>query len=171
MFLQAIALIRSIPCLAEPGKIIVVGKPDRQLSQALPYLASLPNVIAYNPTTSSLTLRRQPGLITLNDDRVYLTQVDHIDQGLELLARLKEAINATWENRHALTPVEAPRRLPNHLEVWRLLPQTNCGECGEATCLAFAVALLTHKKSLQRCQTLFTNSEFADQRDLLEHYL
>lgn len=171
MFLQAIALIRSIPCLAEPGKIIVVGKPDRLLSPALPYLASLPNVIAYNPRTVSLTLRRQPGLITLNDDRVYLTQVDHVDQGLELLVRLKEAINATWENRHTLTPIEAPRRLPNHLEVWRLLPQTNCGECGDATCLAFAVALLTHKKPLQRCQPLFSNPDFAEKRDLLEHYL
>ncbi|MFH1230396.1 MAG: acetyl-CoA decarbonylase/synthase complex subunit gamma, partial [Planctomycetota bacterium] len=33
----------------------------------------------------------------------------------------------------------------------KLLPKTNCGECGVPTCLAFAMALATKKSSLDKC--------------------
>lgn len=48
----------TLPCLAEPGKNIVIGKPDRLLDDVVPYLATLPGVIAYNPETHTLTFRR-----------------------------------------------------------------------------------------------------------------
>ena len=59
MYLSGISLIRTYPCLAEPGKIIVDGKPARFLNDVIPYLATLPGVIAYNPDTPSLSLRRK----------------------------------------------------------------------------------------------------------------
>jgi ArsR family metal-binding transcriptional regulator len=73
VFLESIALVRTLPCLAEPGKIIVVGSPSRSLAAVIPYLATLPNVIVYNPQTLSLTLRRQPGLISMDPERVRAT--------------------------------------------------------------------------------------------------
>ena len=62
MFLNAISLVRTLPCLAEPGKIIVVGKPSEPLDEVLPYLATLPDIIAYNPQARILVFRRRPGL-------------------------------------------------------------------------------------------------------------
>ncbi len=43
-YLNSIALVRTLPCLAEPGKIIVIGKPDRSLAEVIPYLATLPGM-------------------------------------------------------------------------------------------------------------------------------
>jgi acetyl-CoA decarbonylase/synthase complex subunit gamma len=37
------------------------------------------------------------------------------------------------------------------LEIFKQLPKTNCKECGQATCLAFAMALATGKTSLDLC--------------------
>src|SRR3990167_7034380 len=37
------------------------------------------------------------------------------------------------------------------LEIYKLLPKTNCKECGFATCLAFAMALAQKKVSLDKC--------------------
>ncbi len=37
------------------------------------------------------------------------------------------------------------------LEVFKLLPKTNCGDCGRPTCLAFAMALAQKKASLEEC--------------------
>ena len=54
MYLESIALTRTLPCLAEPGKIIVIGKPHRSLGDVIPYLATLPGVIAFNPETRTL---------------------------------------------------------------------------------------------------------------------
>ena len=168
MYLDSIALTRTLPCLAEPGKIIVIGKPNRSLAEVLPYLATLPGIIAYNHATHTLTFRRPTGFMTLYPDRVYITQVGNADKGLELLAALKDAINATWDNRQQLVAVTLARRAPRPLDVWTLLPQTNCRQCGEATCMAFAVGLLQHKRSVIECPPLHADDALTDRRATLE---
>jgi len=171
MYLQSIALTRTLPCLAEPGKIIVIGKPDRQLDEVIPYLATLPGVIAYNPETLTLTFRRQPGFMTLYSDKVYITQIKDAAEGLELLAALTDAVNAVWEKRYELVAQTAGKRAPRHLDIWELLPRTNCKQCGEATCLAFAVLLIQQKHSLDECIPLQQDPSFSDRRATLEAML
>jgi ArsR family metal-binding transcriptional regulator len=168
MYLDYIALTRTLPCLAEPGKIIVIGKPDRPLDEIIPYLATLPDVITYNPEARTLTFRRQPGFLTLYPEKVYITQVKDAGEGLELLAALKDAVNVTWEHRAELVAVTAARRAPRHLDVYTLLPQTNCKQCGEASCLAFAVMLIQQKHSLDECLPLLQDFAFSERRASLE---
>ncbi len=168
MYLASIALTRTLPCLAEPGKIIVIGKPNRSLDEVLPYLATLPGIIAYNPAAHTLTFRRPAGFMTLYADRVYITQVRNTNEGLDLLAALKDAINATWEHRAELMAVTVGRRAPRPLDVWTLLPQTNCRQCGDATCMAFAVGLLQHKRSVIECAPLRADAALTDRRAALE---
>jgi ArsR family metal-binding transcriptional regulator len=171
MFLAALALVRTLPCLAEPGKIIVIGRPSRLLDDVLPYLAALPGVIAYNPGAGTLTFRRQPGFLTLYSDKVYLTQISGAEEGLELLAALKDAINATWEHRNELMAVTTGRRAPRPLDVYVLLPQTNCKKCGEVTCMAFAFGLVQHKRRPGECPLLQDGAVFAERRLTLEAML
>lgn len=42
----------------------------------------------------------------------------------------------------------------NAMEIFNLLDKSNCGECDEKTCLAFAGAVFTGKKSLDECPKL-----------------
>ena len=37
------------------------------------------------------------------------------------------------------------------IEIFKLLPKTNCGDCGVPTCLAFAMALAAGKAELSKC--------------------
>lgn len=167
MYLESIALVRTTPCLAEPGKIIVTGRPSNSLETVIPYLANLPNAISFNPEASTLTLRRQPGFITLYPDKVHITQVKDVNEGLALLEALKEAINATWERRHELVAATKKSKAPRPLDVYALLPQTNCKQCSEATCMAFAFGLLMQTRTLEGCPPLNTGTEFADHRAAL----
>lgn len=160
-----------MPCLAEPGKIIVIGKPDRLLDEVIPYLATLPGVIAYNPINLTLTFRRQPGFLTIYPDKVTITQVIDTDAGLELLDALKDAINATWEQREELTAVTTARRAPRHLDIYSLLPQTNCKQCGEITCLAFAVLLIQQKRLPEECLLMQQDPAFSDRWTTLKAML
>jgi len=146
----------------------VIGKPSRTLEEVLPYLATLPGVIAYNPETLTLTFRRQPGFMTLYLDKVYITQIKDTEEGLELLKALVDAINATWESRADLIAMTTARRAPRPLDIWTLLPQTNCKRCGEETCLAFACQLLMNKRELLECRPLQEDPAFADRRATLE---
>jgi ArsR family metal-binding transcriptional regulator len=170
-YLDSITLTKTLPCLAEPGRIIVIGKPNRPLDDILPYLATLPGVIAWNPEAQALTFRRPHGFMTLYSDKVYITQVVDTAEGLELFAALKEAVNAVWEKRAELVAVTAKKRAPRHLDIWELLPRTNCGQCEEATCLAFAVAVIQQKRSLTECPPLQSDSSFADRKATLEAML
>jgi len=37
------------------------------------------------------------------------------------------------------------------IQIFKLLPKTNCGECGVPTCLAFAMNLAGGKAELDKC--------------------
>ncbi len=166
-YLESISLIKTLPCLAEPGKYIVIGNPNRPLNDVLPYLATLPGVIAFNPATLTLTFRRPHGFMTLYPEKVYITQVHDSQEGLELFSALVEAVNATWEGRAELVAATAVRRAPGWLDIWTLLPQTNCKQCGEATCTAFAAALLQQIRTLSECQPLASDPAFTERRATL----
>lgn len=171
MYLDSITLTKTLPCLAEPGRIIVIGKPNRLLNEVIPYLATLPGVIAYNPETRTLTFRRPHGFMTLYSDKVYITQVVNTAEGLDLFAALKEAVNTVWEKRAELIAVTTKKQAPRHLDIWELLPRSNCGMCGESTCLAFAVAVIQHNRTLTECTPLQSDSSFADRKATLEAML
>jgi acetyl-CoA decarbonylase/synthase, CODH/ACS complex subunit gamma len=40
------------------------------------------------------------------------------------------------------------------IQIFKLLPKTNCGQCGSPTCLAFAMALAAGKAELEKCPTI-----------------
>ncbi|NMC12096.1 MAG: hypothetical protein GYA34_04355 [Chloroflexi bacterium] len=171
MFLSSIALVQTLPCLAELGKIIVIGKPTQPLDDVLPYLATLPDVIAYNPHVPALTFRRQTGFITLYSDRVYITKVDNVDTGIELLKALTDAINVTWEHRDNLVAASTIKRAPRPLDIYSILPQTNCKKCGEATCMAFACSLLLQTRTCEECIPLRDDPAFEERMNALKSML
>lgn len=48
-----------------------------------------------------------------------------------------------------------PRKDLQPLQIYRLLPRTNCRLCGSPTCYAFAFDLISRSKSLSSCPPLF----------------
>ncbi len=170
-FLESISLTETTPCLAEPGKIIVTGQPSRSLDPVLPFLAALPSVISFNPDTLSLAMRRSPGLISMDPHRVSITQVEDLDHGLQLLVALTDLVNFTWVNRGELCPVTSRKRPPRPLDIYPILPGTNCKACGEATCMAFAYALLNGERAPGDCEPLYKEPAYQDRRQALENIL
>ena len=56
---------------------------------------------------------------------------------------------STVENKKKV----AVRKL-NPLDVYKLLPKTNCKECGEQNCLAFATKLVSRETTLEECKPI-----------------
>lgn len=168
MYLEKIELVRTLPCLAEPGKIQVVGSPSSSLADVIPYLATLPGIVNYNPDRLTLTFRRRPGFLTILADKILITQVKDNEEGVELLDNLVDAINTTWEQREELVAVTKAARILRPLDIYALLPQTNCGECGEATCMAFAARLFMHEGTPNECPPMLKDPGFEERRGTLE---
>jgi ArsR family metal-binding transcriptional regulator len=164
-FLDSLTLTKTLPCLAEPGKIIVIAEPAHHLDGVLPLVAAVaPNIISFNPEAGTLTLRRQPGFITFYPDKVMITQVKDTDEGLQLLSAVRDLLNQCWDQRDRIQPVKAAHRAPRPLDIWSLLPQSNCKRCGEATCMAFAFGLLQQKRTVEECPVVASDPAFADRR-------
>lgn len=49
-------------------------------------------------------------------------------------------------------------KLTTPLEVYKLLPKTNCGDCGVSACMAFAAAVIKQEKQLADCPRLDKNT-------------
>ena len=168
---NSLALVETLPCLADPGKIIVIGETDAAIDGVLPLLnAILPTVISYHPFSGVMTLRRRPGLITLYPDKVMITQVADVEEGLALLAAMRDLLNQTWARRDEIQPRHEGRRIPRPLDVYELLPRTNCRACGESTCMAFAFGLLESRHRPEECPAL-ADPVFAAQRQALADML
>ena len=41
--------------------------------------------------------------------------------------------------------------MPTAIEFFKLLPKTNCKDCGQPTCLAFAMQLANQKAKIEDC--------------------
>lgn len=165
----AITLTRTLPCLADPGKIIVIGETDAAIDGVLPLLnAILPNVVSYHPFSGVMTLRRRPGLLTFYPDKVMITQVADVEEGLALLASVRDLLNQTWARRDQIQPKPEGRRVPRPLDVYELLPRSNCRACGEATCMAFAFGLLESRHRPDECPPLADPAYAAQRQALME---
>lgn len=54
------------------------------------------------------------------------------------------------------------------MEVFQLLPKTNCKLCGEQSCMAFAFKLISKEHKLEDCSPLYQEKKYASNREKLE---
>jgi ArsR family metal-binding transcriptional regulator len=67
--------------------------------------------------------------------------------------------------------LHTPRKRLVAMEVYQLLPQTNCKLCGEASCFAFASKITVGGAEVTACTPLFDQAEYADKRQALQEML
>jgi ArsR family metal-binding transcriptional regulator len=85
-----------------------------------------------------------------------------------LVDRAIALVNDIWGDRQRLEPRYDKRPVTNLMQIYRLLPRTNCGECGSGTCMAFAAALKEGDTELACCPVLIQPAHEANRKKLLE---
>ncbi len=128
-----------------------VAKLETDISEALPYLGTSVGGGMYIKYPPSLTLRMGGRLITLHAKEIFINAVNEVSEAEKIMKWLIKEINDSWNNRAYLEPmVESPPQ-PRMIDFLRLLPQNNCGKCGEPTCTVFAVSALEGAKGCDDC--------------------
>ncbi|MGB9887349.1 MAG: (Fe-S)-binding protein [Moorellales bacterium] len=155
MFLDRITVTYVEPCWADAEKIRLKAEFSRDIGEVLPYLNAVLAGATYNPRAQTLTLIKEGRLLVLYPERLTLAKAANTTDARRVLDWLKDLINRTWEQRDRLEPCYETRCRPTALQLYQWLPRTNCRQCGEATCLAFAAKLLLGEQRLERCQPLF----------------
>jgi ArsR family metal-binding transcriptional regulator len=156
------------PCFADEAKIRLIARAPVDLSEILPYLNAVLSNATYIEKHPALTLTKGIRLITIYSRDVTIAKADDVQDAEDTLAWLVEKINYCDEHRDEIEPVYEGKVKVKPLDIFSLLPQTNCRECGEQGCLAFSLLLLQEKHRLAECRLLYREEEYAGRRKRLE---
>jgi len=85
-------------------------------------------------------------MIALYRQRITIAKADEIVDSWLTLERIRRLVLQTWNNRQQIEPCYETRKR---------LPRTNCGRCGEPTCLAFAMRVWTGETAVRLCLPVF----------------
>ena len=161
-----VAMVLLAPCVADLDRLRLTAHLSGDVSAALPYLnAELPQG-SYVATLPVLTFMDGHRMVSLFRDRIAVAKADDIVDAWASLERLRCLINDVWSRRDGITPSTELHRRPPALEIYRRLPRTNCKECGEPGCTAFAWAVWRGEAEAQRCTPVFEGDR-GDLRDAL----
>jgi ArsR family metal-binding transcriptional regulator len=166
MLLHSYKITRILPCLADPEKIRVIAELSDEIQEVFPYLNAILKACIYNHEALTLTIKKDGKLLTLHFRHITLAKIEDEKEAEEILRWLKDLINDTYEKRTQIEPNYSRGADLKALDIYRLLPGTNCKKCGELTCLAYAVKLVGQEIGITNCISLFSG-EFKEKRKVL----
>lgn len=123
----------------------------------LPYLNAVLGGARYTHETRTLSLRKEGMLVTIMPTEIRLALVPSLDAGRALLDWIRETTNDIHAHRAEIVPREGLQHLPSALDLFKVLPRTNCARCGLGTCIAFALRLASGIGRVEECPPLQEN--------------
>jgi ArsR family metal-binding transcriptional regulator len=137
------------------------------ISDVFPYLNALWQGAIYSPMAKQITCRLEERAVALKSHEITINNLPDRDSATIEMEKIIADINRIWMDRENITPRHDPRKRLVAMEVYQLLPQTNCKLCGEATCFAFASKLTVGEADVKACPPLFDEPQYAQKRESL----
>jgi ArsR family metal-binding transcriptional regulator len=139
---------------------------DQDIAKALPYLNATLGGFEYLKDPPAVTFRLHGKLITVHPREIAVNALRDEEEADKILEWMKREINDAWDNREKITPSCEGSPKPKILEILKLLPKTNCRECGQPTCMVFAALAAQGVKDEEDCPALAQEN-----KRLLQTYL
>lgn len=124
------------------------------ISEALPYLNATLRGAIYNRAAPALTWKKGGHNLAFHAYEIATSNVEDREAAVKELEGLIDLVNRTWERRHEITPDTTERQRPTAMAAYKLLPGTNCKQCGQPTCWNFALKLVASQVELAACTPL-----------------
>ncbi len=155
------------PC--EPGaeRYAARARLTADISEIMPYLNATLRGAVYHPAANALTWKKGGHNIAFHAYEIATSNVEDRDGAEKELKGLVDLVNRTWERRAEIIPDATTRQRPTPMAIFKLLPQTNCKQCGEPTCYTFALKLAAAQKKLSNCLPLVEH-QYAERWAALE---
>jgi ArsR family metal-binding transcriptional regulator len=146
--------VTSPPCDPGAEQFVAVARLPQDIGSVLPFLNATLQGAIYDHTAGVLTWKKAEHAVAIRPTSVHISNLDDRYEAVRTMEEIMAMINNTWERRAEIEPRFEHRRRPTPMQVYKLLPGTNCRECGLATCFQFALQLLAGQVSLQQCPAL-----------------
>lgn len=141
-------------CDPDSEGFVAVAHLAVDIREVLPYLHTLLPGAVYNPAAPALTCRLRGRHVAFHPDQILISGLADRQAAVEEVEELARLIAGTWARRAEIVPDHRARQRPVLMDVYKLLPRTNCRACGEASCFTFAGKLVAGQVPLQGCPQL-----------------
>jgi ArsR family metal-binding transcriptional regulator len=141
-------------CQADAKGVHCFAHLEQDVSCALPYLNSVLGGFEYLQNPPAVTFRAQGKLITVHGNKIAVNALKDEIEARKIVEWMKNEINAAWQDKGKIQPSTKGMAKPGILEILKLLPKTNCKECGQPTCMVFATKVAEGAKGAQDCPAM-----------------
>ena len=141
-------------CMPSAMSVQCIARLDVDIGEALPYLNASLGGHTYTLEPPSVTFKVQGKLITVHSNKIAINASKDEEEATKIIEWLKREINTAWENRKEIEPSYTSAPVPKIFEILKLLPKTNCKECGQVTCMVFASMVAEGVKDANDCPPL-----------------
>ena len=114
---------------------------DTDVSELFPYINAAVEGATYYDKPHYITFPLRDCHCSIYGETVAAGAFEDRDQALEFVSHLIDFLNDISSRKDSIKPNHKKYRHQPVLEVFKLLPRTNCKECGFTTCMAFAAAI------------------------------
>ena len=155
-------------CNPSSLKVNAIADLSEDIGEILPYLNTALKGLQYYAEEKILTVKKEGRLISFRPRQIALTKLEDENEATVVMEELKRIVNETYANRDHIKPTYTSRPMPRPLDIFKLLPGKNCKECGEATCMAFALKLINDELEWKQCPLLLTKEFEANRQKLIQ---
>jgi ArsR family metal-binding transcriptional regulator len=142
-----------LPCIADSSKFRVIANMAPPLDGILKILEPIFPRGNYSDAKDSLVIKKGEIITTIfGSGKVSIRMVKNENEAREELESLRNTINEAILKGIAPTPREKIR--VELRDIYKYLPQTNCGKCCEQGCYSFAIKLMAGQVTLEKCTPL-----------------
>jgi ArsR family metal-binding transcriptional regulator len=141
-------------CFADTRKIRIITHHENDMAPLMPYINAVMKSAQYNPGAPTLSFKSGVCVITLYPHKIAIAKADDMLDAWTIINELKELIVDVSSRLDKITPDHSRSDPPTPLDLYKLLPRTNCGQCGDPTCLAFAALLAASEIHPDACPFL-----------------
>jgi ArsR family metal-binding transcriptional regulator len=142
------------PSISDPGRLRIDAAWSASLANLIPIMARFIRGGAYNPAVPILAFEEEHRLLVFSSVSLVISRADDLLDFWIMLRCAIELICSAWDRRHCMAPDLEPRRGIGANEIFKRLPGTNCGICGDGSCMEFAVGIFTGRRRIEECRPL-----------------
>jgi ArsR family metal-binding transcriptional regulator len=144
----------NIECMPTSTKFNAIVHLEVDIGDLLPYLATVIRGCTYIHGTGELNYMDKGHIIAIRSGQITVTALADEAEARQVCEALRNTINEVDRQRESIIPTLRKHARLDPLTVYRELPQTNCGECGEITCMAFAARVVSRELTANVCKIL-----------------
>ncbi len=142
------------PPSGKSGLWTVSARLKDDIAEVLPYLNAELKGADYDHNAQVLMWKTKERRYMFRPREISASRIEDREEGAKVAQKIVDDVNRIWERRSEIKPNFEQRKLPTVIDIYKLLPKTNCKECGYLTCMAFANDLREAQATISQCPYL-----------------